>query len=225
MEHEASPYGSRTYRSSNYLRRFAHSSRFGICVDLVVKHCRPNGKVLDYGCGDGHFLNLLPRNLRAVGYDPMPNKTLVSEATIYRTISNISEKFDCITCFEVMEHLDNSQQEEVFSDAKRLLESGGTIIFSVPVMIGPAGFIKSFLESIFSNKPGYSVKNSLLCLAGSPPRNRPLDKTGLYQHMGFDHRVFSKKLREKFSTVLEMYSPFKSLPSGLNSQAIFVCKY
>lgn len=61
------------------------------------------------------------------------------------------------------------------------------------------------------------------CLVGHPPKNRPLAKTGLFKHMGFDHRAFRDTLKSVFYDVQEYRSPFPRLPSGLNSQMLVVC--
>lgn len=53
-------YAEHTYNSKNMLQRFAHRMRFKKSLNLM-----PSGReirLLDYGCGDGFFLNILNIN-------------------------------------------------------------------------------------------------------------------------------------------------------------------
>jgi 2-polyprenyl-3-methyl-5-hydroxy-6-metoxy-1,4-benzoquinol methylase len=50
-------YAKMTYSSGNVLRRFSHHVRFQKSISMIslVKGIR----LLDFGCGDGRFLNML----------------------------------------------------------------------------------------------------------------------------------------------------------------------
>jgi len=83
-------------------------------------------EILDYGGGGG----LLAENLRAQGfsaatYDPFSSFDAMPE-----------QKFDLITCFEVMEHVPSPK--ETVATMVSLLKKPGAILFST--LVQPAGF-------------------------------------------------------------------------------------
>ena len=64
-----------------YENALHHSERFqkyaqSLACSLVDRHGLRDKRVLEIGCGDGHFLGLLSRagNNHAVGYDPSPER-------------------------------------------------------------------------------------------------------------------------------------------------------
>jgi hypothetical protein len=83
-------------------------------------------RILDYGGGNGQFTRvLLDRGYtRTTCFDP-----LVSESA-----ARPEGKFDCIFCFEVIEHVPNPRQ--LIADLSSLLGQPGVIVFST--MLQPA---------------------------------------------------------------------------------------
>jgi len=212
-------YSSATYRSSNLIRRFAHNARFEFSARLVADHCSRDGAVLDYGAGDGHFLDVLAeRGFSAVGYDPLP---LIRRGDVFSSLPERS--FDCITCLETLEHVSEDKLREFFADVDKLLKPGGILIISVPVMIGPVVLLKA-LPSVLRGDDkahGYTWAGLLGALVGKPLERQQDPELGIYYHMGFDHRPLRMRLKERFA-LSEINSPFPWLPVIANSQVFFV---
>lgn len=101
-----------------------------------------NTKVLDLGCGTGDFIaDLQKRGCEVWGVDF--NKNAINYAKECFGLENIFlmpcdeffqlsnlPKFDIITCFEIIEHLDNPL--EFIREAGRLLKPEGIIVLSTP---------------------------------------------------------------------------------------------
>jgi len=108
---------------------------------LKSKYSDGNASVLDLGCFTGFFVKkLLTLGFDACGID-FNNKALEYGKTQYGLDTHISnqtlsellmqgKRFDVITLFEVIEHLENI--EEVFIQVSCLLKTGGAIIISTP---------------------------------------------------------------------------------------------
>lgn len=217
-------YSASTYRSGNPLRRFAHNSRFIKSAKLVAEHCSHGASVLDYGAGDGHFLDVLrERGFRATGYDPLP---IIRRGDVISSLNGVTQKFDCITCLETLEHVTDQQIDSFISDVRRLLNPAGVVVISVPVMSGPVVLLKA-TATVYRGKHqdcGYTWRNLLVSACGAPPVARWINEDGIYNHMGFDHRRLHRKLLDAFAQVSKQTSPFTWLPDGLNSQVFFSCR-
>ncbi len=99
----------------------------------------PGGVLLDYGCGDGWFLDLCrKRNVKALGFEPtVPlaqslcrrlNLPVYSDAE--SLMSDFQGALDIVTMHFVIEHLGNVQ--EAFLRITQLLKIGGLFFFTVP---------------------------------------------------------------------------------------------
>jgi SAM-dependent methyltransferase len=94
--------------------------------------------ILDFGTYNGFFVKFLrDRNINAYGYDfnKYCIETGIKNYNLDRYItSNINditvEKYDCVTAFEVIEHLDNIN--DFITTIKNLLKKDGIIILSTP---------------------------------------------------------------------------------------------
>jgi len=116
-------------------------------VRKLKKLVPPNGRILDWGAGDGSLLNLLEK----AGFDcwgidsyslPLNDSRLIS--TTIEEAPFATAFFDAITCFHVLEHIDRP----VFSLKKALglLKLGGILVVEVPNMVplGYSGSSQSF---------------------------------------------------------------------------------
>ena len=99
----------------------------------------PRSKILDYGCGDGGFLeNSLNGDLDLIGFEPniSHSKCLSKKLGIpiysdfSELLSNHEGKIDVITLHFVLEHLSNPQ--DIFQQLFRLLKPGGMLFFIIP---------------------------------------------------------------------------------------------
>jgi ubiquinone/menaquinone biosynthesis C-methylase UbiE len=107
--------------------------RMAPIVSAIRKYTAHDGKILDWGCGDGSFIRLLRSfGLHCFGIDAY-KKDLNDPCILNATIQNAGfpdEYFDIITCFHVLEHLTDPLAS--VKHALMLLKTGGLIIIEVP---------------------------------------------------------------------------------------------
>jgi len=96
--------------------------------------------ILEIGCGEGFFLEKIMHkyDITALGIDT--NKESITEAKkkgvsaetidIYTMTYKYQEKFDCIICFQLLEHI--ADINKFITGVLQLLKSGGVFIVSVP---------------------------------------------------------------------------------------------
>ena len=114
--------------------------------DIVdrVNRIKPNGKILDIGCGDGHFLHLA-NNKGLDCYGVESSKALAEYASSHTSLPIFQEKysndmfpensFDIITLIQVVEHLVDPL--DILRTAKYHLRSTGIIVVEVPSIHAP----------------------------------------------------------------------------------------
>jgi SAM-dependent methyltransferase len=109
----------------------------------IVKEIGDVSRYLDFGCGPGTLISLLPNNISAVGVDIAasqisyaeqhyggPNREFVKIDSQYLPFPDKS--FDSISCVEVVEHLDLSLTTSIFAEFFRVLKPGGKLIVTTP---------------------------------------------------------------------------------------------
>lgn len=131
------------YESQFTEKFFAY--RFGDeIIRRLLPYIPPTGQVLDYGCGPGNLLEKLLRcNLKVAGLDFSPaTKEIVAQR--FRDHKNFTgvfepndlksraETFDAVIVIEVIEHLYDSQLNELLDNVLTLLRPGGVAIFTTP---------------------------------------------------------------------------------------------
>jgi SAM-dependent methyltransferase len=95
-----------------------------------------NDTVLDYGCFDGRFINILStsKSVQVFGVDK--NQDIVKSVNknnivhIQKALPFDDGHFNVVTMFEVMEHVHD--QKYVLLEIYRVLKDGGLLIISVP---------------------------------------------------------------------------------------------
>ena len=107
--------------------------RMASIVTAIRKYANEQHKILDWGCGDGSFINLL----RTYGFDSYGIDAYKKSQNDNQIFSTVIEKadfpkeyFDIITCFHVLEHLVDPLTS--VKHALMLLKTGGLIIIEVP---------------------------------------------------------------------------------------------
>lgn len=114
--------------------------------EQTMPHVRPGARsLLDVGCGNGAntvlFAEVIPR---VAGVDVEPERlTTATEFAWSRGLGNLEyvisdglnipypdESFDYVTCFDVLEHVDDEQK--TLSEIARVLSPGGQLAISVP---------------------------------------------------------------------------------------------
>lgn len=233
-------YKKATYNSPNLFRRFSHRTRFKIGLDLLsnIDNCA----VLDFGCGDGHFLKELSahhkgKHISLVGLEKyadiymdndIKNKDLLffyDDAALDNHILNAG-KFDYITCFEVLEHCHFSVQTAILQKLDSYLKPDGKIIISVPIEIGITALLKNIFRFRWAPDKrfeGYSFKNiikSTFYLPISDYRSQNI----YFTHMGFDYRQLIKIINNYFIVEKKTYTPLHNMNHVLNSQVFLILK-
>jgi len=121
----------------NILYKIVRTYTLGEKVGWINKYVKNKGRLLDYGCGTGYFLQRANKNgWETIGVEPNNQAAEIAlkndQLKIYRTIDQLKEenKFDAITLFHVLEHV-----HELTSTLNILLEKlkkRGTIFIAVP---------------------------------------------------------------------------------------------
>lgn len=218
-------YEHQTVKAKFFFARFAHRKRLKISVNLVKKYFPSQSiSLIDYGCGDGFFLNELSKifpHSNLIGYDPYSNITH-NTFNLINDFNKIKENsIDIISCFETLEHLDDIERKILYGLIEKVKKKNGKIIFSVPIIGGLTLILKEINRAImFRRKSDYSMKELFLSTFFNVSAKRAENiKTS---HKGFNFQQLEIELRTKFQFKSKTLSPFKFLPWFLNSTVFFV---
>lgn len=227
-QHDAS-YASKTYASGDPLRNFSHRNRFDVAEALL--DLPKDAHVLDFGGGDGAFLDMLHRKtdkqFDAVLYEPHMH-VLPSDAFIHvsswEAVHGAAAKrpFDVVVCQEVMEHFAPQLQDQALARIASVMAPEGKLLLSVPVELGPVALIKNLGRWKYrkADEKIYTWPNLLRSLFVLPI---PYARSGenYLSHMGFYYTDFRRVLARHFRIDITVGSPFRALPLALNSQVFF----
>lgn len=103
---------------------------------LIQRHAAaPPQSVLDFGCGTGSFLRTCKlRHMKISGVEPSDTaRQLAIQTTgahIAPTLDNITDRFDVITLWHVLEHVSNFN--DTIHQLRNRLAENGTIFIAVP---------------------------------------------------------------------------------------------
>lgn len=236
---ESNEYQNYTYSSPFFIKRWLHKKRFNDVVKML--NLSAKDALLDYGCGDGYFLEIcsrfetIPAN-NLYGYDPAENmykqaieKLKGKEIAITKSIKDLNnKKFTKIVCLETCEHLTGENLTELLKNINNLLANNGEAIITVPIEIGiPALFKNSFRFLKNYHYDNLNLKNYVNSILGRPiERNINQKMEGvnyIYSHIGFDHRKFEKILTDYFEIESIRYSPINLFGSILNNAVFYKC--
>jgi len=237
-------YAKKQLLSPSKLIAWSHSRRFATGLSLARRFA--GQRVVDYGCGDGTFLELLLRGpgapRAAVGVEITDE--LVRDCTTrlghvaglsFARVEELDRAehaaaYDGVVCMEVLEHV--VDVEEVLDRLVRLLAPGGTLIVSVPVETGLALPVKQTARRIagwrgIGDYPGttpYTLRELAagVFAGGRQHVSRPVhlspDGTRFHDHKGFNWRALRQRLRRRLRVERTLASPLAWLPPGLASQ-------
>jgi 2-polyprenyl-3-methyl-5-hydroxy-6-metoxy-1,4-benzoquinol methylase len=109
--------------------------RFGLERIKILKNYKKKGKLLDFGCGTGWFLEGAKDHFESFGveYSDSIRKWLLEKFNIktFKTLNSIkSEKFDIITAFDVIEHVPDPL--DLLNNLKKKLKKNGIILIYTP---------------------------------------------------------------------------------------------
>lgn len=160
-------------------------------------------KVLDFGCGNGGFLmNAKNTASYVAGIDL--DKSLAEhfqneEIKLYSNIDDIEEKFDIITMFHVIEHLD--KPDEVLTQLSSKLNKGGKIIIETPN--SDDALLKLYKSKAFSKFTYWSCH---LYLFNEKTLSKVIKKTDL--------KITRKYQKQRYPLSNHLYWLIKGKPGG-----------
>jgi SAM-dependent methyltransferase len=98
-----------------------------------------NLAVLDFGCGSGYGSKVLKEKFKDVtSYDIYPDNYTPKDIEVIQDINVIKKrKYDIITCFEVIEHVDEATQWDLMKTLHELTTDNGTLFISTVRKIVP----------------------------------------------------------------------------------------
>jgi 2-polyprenyl-3-methyl-5-hydroxy-6-metoxy-1,4-benzoquinol methylase len=122
----------RLYR---WVRLYTLRSKYRLITSLMAA---PPGRLLDFGCGTGEFLNLCQsRGWETRGLEPDPTAQDVAAEQYGLSVdapdqiqSIPDDHFDIITLWHVLEHV--PELSKTVEQLKRTLAPGGTLVVAVP---------------------------------------------------------------------------------------------
>lgn len=222
------PYARQTVCSPNPLARFSHRRRHATALRMATESRPPGSTLLDFGCGDGHFLRqcaVRRPDLRLFGFDPGWEGGSAEGCTIVRTLDELPDhECDAICAFEVLEHLYESELDGFLSQSRRLLRPGGRVILSVPIIGGPTLLLKESNRCLlFRRRSEYTAAELWRASLLGIPAPRAEDRRG--SHKGFDFHGLEARLSREGKILMRRWSPFPLIPSWANSQAFYVVEF
>lgn len=138
--YESEDYISHSNTSSGLISKAYQTVRsitIGQKVDLINKHSQAKGKLLDYGCGTGHFLTACKKDgWQISGIEPSDKARAQAEEQTGEKIGtgDLSAlepaSFDIITLWHVLEHVHDLNG--LMTSFASLLKPDGKLIIAVP---------------------------------------------------------------------------------------------
>ncbi len=146
------------YSASEYQPFVSQASRFSLTASLyrrvrkysvrwkrrLIARLHERGRILDLGCGTGEFLAEMKRSgWEAMGVEMSPEAAEYARNRLGLAVDRsavdepirISEQFDVITLWHVLEHVHQPQQ--VFGNLHNLLKPDGLVVIAVPNVASP----------------------------------------------------------------------------------------
>ena len=137
-------YYDRILHEGHPIRRLWHLSKFERVLDYLPPG--PGLSIIDVGCFAGTFLSMASpeRFARQLGVDILPSQIEYANrhhGAPYRRflhvaciaeLSRVSERFDCATLIEVIEHLGETEIRSLLEQLAVLLNPGGRLVITTP---------------------------------------------------------------------------------------------
>ncbi len=219
-------YSDYTYNSRNPLVRFSHRKRFLTAVNFILKENFKN--LLDYGAGDGHFLKEVSKiktDIELTGFEPVMYNMDSEKIKYYSDLEGIKgQKYDVISCFEVLEHFNSVNQKEILGNIYNLLSDDGVVIISVPIEIYFPSLIKNIIRIRYTKLDFKYIRNIFkAAFAIDIPEIRN-EEEYITTHLGFNHKKLEVLFEENFKIIQKKNSPLKYFPVIANSQVFYKLK-
>lgn len=135
--------------SEQFARRREAAARFGDVFELpLVRRVRDvlldvvvdGARVLEVGAGDRRMSALLAERRRGVEYRSLDVDARGEHD--FRSLDEVSGRFDCVFAFEVIEHLPFDEIPAWLARLADLLEPGGRLVLSTPNTFYPPAFLR-----------------------------------------------------------------------------------
>lgn len=232
-------YADLTINDPNFIKRWLQRKRLVDALQVFKPGVARPLAVLDFGAGDGGFVQLARQHVDARFWVYEPTPSLMAEAR--ENLSGVpgiqfadvvgdlaSATFDYVFSLEVFEHLPEAEARLALGHINRLLKPSGLALIGVPHEI----YLPALLKGAFrmTRRPGeYDARawNIVCASLGRPRADRPMAEisSGLryhHHHTGFDYRRLQYLLAERFLVRKVWFSPLPWLGSILNSEVYFL---
>lgn len=165
--------GSDAFYTDITLHEYYLTDRWDFHVAIKVLRSAKSHSVLDIGCGQGAFLDMVTKqlpNISCHGNDANPaiREKLPQGVVLHTDLQDAPSNLDAVTLFQVIEHVSDSVSLLKTSIAK--LRVGGLLVVSVPDHSGPIRFFADSHTAIPPHHVSIWTPSSL---------NSLLDKLGL----------------------------------------------
>jgi len=227
-EHEYRP-GHATYTSYNYgggrLVARVKAAHFEAALRLTREHHGRSGAI-DFGCADGVFLPSLARHFpRVYAVDVRPDMVAVAERVCRElglrgvtVVCNRERDFESLArdtegggyrvafLLETLEHVGERERlyeskAEFLAELLGLLEPGGIVVVSVPVMVGLPFLVQRIvLRALGLHREAIAARDLAKAVLRRDTDGLEPSWTG-DAHLGFNHLKLEARLRERFTIV------------------------
>lgn len=197
-------YNEKYYNShcgQEYKRNNGWEEIFGNYSDRIVREINPK-KTLDVGCAIGFFVeSLYDRGVDAYGIDISDyaiknvREDIKERCKVQSALIPINEKYDLITCIEVLEHLDN---KDIPIAIQRMCESTEDIIFSsTPFDYDEESHISIHAPEYWAEQFAYNgfyhdVSYDCSYISVQAMRFRKMQKSKVELIRDYEHQIFQK---------------------------------
>ncbi|MDX1934743.1 MAG: methyltransferase domain-containing protein [Capsulimonadales bacterium] len=227
---------------------WSHGARFKKAVELASAYS--DGKLLDYGSGDGSFLAMVRDRFPVCAGSDIAEDQIVDCRQRFGAYSNMefytieellapehTGAYRVITCMETLEHCPEPAVDRVLSDMVRLAAPDARIIISVPIEIGPTFLLKYSIRTVagwrgigdYRHYEKYTPAAALKMILATADSviERPIygsKEAPFHSHYGFNWRRLRKRIEQSLTVEKTLYSPLGFLGGWFSSQAWFLCR-
>jgi SAM-dependent methyltransferase len=192
-------------------------------------------RLLDFGCGDGLFLNrikeLQEENSNLFGFEPILESVKNNTIPIMKNWDEVTAEvtahsaFDYVTCFEVLEHFAPGKQIELIEQMGSVLKKDGLLIVSVPIESGFLSLVKNIIRRKEKKRQRdlFSYQNIFASFLRKP-LSAYRQGDDYLEHLGFYFQDLEKIFHRYFYILKKSYSPFGGMGSYFNSQIFYQLK-
>lgn len=133
---------------------------------LSLMRSRTNVRILDVGCGDGYFTDVLSRSGSVCGVDVSKSGLRLARKFTRKAVYSVcgaeslcfrDSTFDIVVCSASLQYILRERLLDVFGDVERVLKPGGLFVFSVP---NPRNFFVYLLCYVGLRKSLYVESNA-----------------------------------------------------------------